>query len=436
MLLARRVALGIGVAGLLVAFITPGLGVGAANATTKPACTTDSADFPSDSCIVTAMTDDSLTMSFTTTPIYPYCQINGTSQCIYSFFGQFGLSVSGPGTVTDSGSCPDASQNASWTAASDYIGLANGSALACSITFTWDPATQFPLNVAINMTELNGGADTVMPEKDHSFGVTLPPPGPVAEFKATPSGSDPGEFAFTDQSYSLVPQVTITHEHWDSSDGDTGTGATWDHTFDKDGKYDVTLVVTDSNGETGEITHEVNVTTAGSGTSASITVKEALSPHSDQGRFDLYVDSKVVKAKAADGEKGVAHVKPGRYGVLQVATTVGLTHYGVSLDCTKNRHHDFTKSAYAAVVKVSGGDGEVCTFTDTRTKVDHCDVPLLAGQSIAAAKKALRAAHCTVGPIHKPAHSNPAKLVVGHTSPAAFAVTKAHHSVSIVAVVS
>ena len=432
---ARRSSLAVVVAMWISCVPVGWFGPSPVSAATAPACTADTTHFPSDSCSVTALTDHSMTESFTTVPKYPTCQNGAPDPGTFEMFGQFALSMAGPGAGADdvkiSGSCPDADANMTFTTPTDYVGDFNAEPQTCSITWTWNAATEFPLDSAINMTEEDGEAITDSPMADHTFGVTLPPPGPVADFTATPSNSDPGEFTFTDKSYSVISNVTIKHEAWSTSDGDSGTGKTWDHTFAAIGTYQVDLTVTDSNGKTASTSQHVKVTGVGGG-SASISVKEALSPVGDQGRFDLYVGTKLVKASAGDGDHGVAHVTPGRYLVVQRAMTVGLTHYGIRLSCTKNGRHDFTTASYGATVKVSAGDAEVCTFTDTRSTANHCDVPQLAGRSLPAAKRALRAADCAVGKIHRHKHAKPSSLVVRSTAPQAFAVTKARRPVSIV----
>jgi PKD domain len=447
---ARVLAVAAAAAALVLGLVAPATGathvrkLPVASAVAKPACDTDATDFPSDGCVVSAFTNSSVTITWTTVPHYPSCGV-ASPPCQSQFFGQFSLSVVGPSVVTTAGSCPGADANRTWSGSADYIGDFDAETLTCSITWTWDPTTTFPLNAAINMTELDGDAITDSPAADHTFGVTFPTPGPHAAFTDVADKDEPGDYTFTDTSFSLVPHVTIASEKWTSSDGGHGTGRVWDHTFDKDGTYDVTLVVTDSSGKTAgtgktdEVSHPVKVTTvgggSGSGSSASITVKEKLSPTADAGRFDLIVGKKTVKAKAGDGDHGVAHVKAGHYVVSQLAQTIGLTNYGVSLSCTKNGSKDFTKKVFGATVSVSDGDAAVCTFTDKRSGMTHCDVPNLTGKSLRSAKKALARAHCRLGGVTKPRHpKHGAKLLVGHSSPAAYAVVANGKRVSLVLV--
>jgi PKD domain len=425
---------------------------GAHAAAALPTCTPDTTDFHADSCAVTALTDHSVAMTWTTTPVNPFCSGGASDGCIFQFFATFGVSLAGGPIDKDdtvNGSCPDAASNQNFSfpnvntsgpgsvGGSDDMAVANADALTCGIVFTWDADTQFPLNTAINMTEGNGQGNLETPDEDHSFGAVFETPGPHADFAVEADRDDPGAFTFTDRSFSVVPHATITAEKWTSTDGGDGEHRIWTHTFDKDGTYDVTLKVTDSSDKIDEITKQVTVTTAGSsGSSASIEVREVLKPAADTGRFDLDVGAKTVKAKAGNNDHGVAHVKAGSHIVSQIATTVGLTHYGVALACTKNGKRYLTATASGVSVKVSGGDSVVCTFTDTRGAKEHCDVPQLAGTSLAAAKAMLKKAHCVAGKVSKPKHpTKGATLVVGRSSPAAYAVRAKNAKVGLTLVV-
>jgi PKD repeat protein len=78
-------------------------------------------------------------------------------------------------------------------------------------------------------------------------------PGPLAKFTVTPeirAGYPPFEPTF-DASASSSPNGAIVSYEWDFGDGETGTGVVVTHTYEEKGIYEVTLIVTDSTGETG-----------------------------------------------------------------------------------------------------------------------------------------------------------------------------------------
>ena len=77
------------------------------------------------------------------------------------------------------------------------------------------------------------------------------PAGPLARFTATPKFAYPPLETTLDASASSSPDGAIVSYDWDFGDGETGTGAVVTHTYEDKGLYEITLVVTDSNGKTG-----------------------------------------------------------------------------------------------------------------------------------------------------------------------------------------
>ncbi|WP_341953223.1 PKD domain-containing protein [Salinibacterium sp. TMP30] len=66
-----------------------------------------------------------------------------------------------------------------------------------------------------------------------------------------------------DGSTSSDPDGTISSYSWNFGDGQTGTGATTTHDYATAGNYTVVLTVTDNQGATGSVSHQVTVTAAG-----------------------------------------------------------------------------------------------------------------------------------------------------------------------------
>ncbi len=97
-------------------------------------------------------------------------------------------------------------------------------------------------------------------EVAHQVSVADAPP--LASFTvgtASPTATQPVSF---DASGSSDPDGTITGYSWDFGDGTTGSGAKPSHTYSHAGEYTVTLTVTDDEGETGEVAHQVSVADA------------------------------------------------------------------------------------------------------------------------------------------------------------------------------
>lgn len=79
----------------------------------------------------------------------------------------------------------------------------------------------------------------------------IQPVGPLARFTATPKFDYPPFEPTFDASASSSPDGAIVSYVWDFGDGSTGEGAVVTHLYENKGVYEVTLVVTDSNGSTG-----------------------------------------------------------------------------------------------------------------------------------------------------------------------------------------
>ena len=94
-----------------------------------------------------------------------------------------------------------------------------------------------------------------------------------------------------------------------------------------------------------------------------ITVIKKLVPASDPGRFDLKVDSTVVKAAAGDGGSGSTLVSPGAHLVSETAAAgTDLADYKAEISC-----NTATAKTYGpGWVHPQSGDEVTCTITNTR----------------------------------------------------------------------
>jgi hypothetical protein len=100
---------------------------------------------------------------------------------------------------------------------------------------------------------------------------------------------------------------------------------------------------------------------------AKITVKKQLVPKSDTGRFDLLVDTTVVKAAAGAGAAGSLLVAPGTHQIgEQAATGSNLADYTSSISCTVNGAPGPTGNGTSLPVSANPADQIICTITNQR----------------------------------------------------------------------
>jgi PKD repeat protein len=116
-------------------------------------------------------------------------------------------------------------------------------------------------NVSLTVTDNDGGTTTVTNPV-----TTLPNTPPVADFT---SSVDKRTVTFN-SSGSTDSDGTIASYSWDFGDGATSTSATPTHTYATVGTFDVTLTVTDDNGDPGSVTKQVT-TVANASPTASFT---------------------------------------------------------------------------------------------------------------------------------------------------------------------
>lgn len=384
-----------------------------------------------DACTVTSSTPTSLSIKYTLKFKYAECSPPGTiTGCVYQLFIQLSASGFNGSTFnpTLNAQCPggqtETNKPGTYVPYYDYP-LPAGTGITCTVAWGW-PTGEYASGFAVDATELDGTGITD-PNSIHSFGTSLPPPPPVASFTDKAVAGHPDEFQFTDTSTTLSGKPL--KEAWSASDESVGTGVTWEHTFVSSGTFTVTLTVTDVVNQSDTTSHDVAVPPP-VGSTARITVKEMLSPSADAGRFDLIVGGALVAGSAKTGQQGTAVALPGRYLVRQIAKTINLTYYGVSIACTKNGHRDVSATATAVSVAVAAGNLEVCTFVDTRTAARHCDVPNLLGETQAAATASLTANGCALGTVTKPPTGS-GTLVVKSSTPGAYAVLTAGTRVAI-----
>lgn len=127
-------------------------------------------------------------------------------------------------------------------------------ATATGVSPTHDYATAGEFTVTLTVTDNDSATGSVA----HTVTTTAPPVNlpPVAAFTSSSSGLS----AMLDGTGSSDPDGTIASYSWGFGDGQSATGATPSHPYATSGTYSVSLTVTDNQGATNTVTHDVTVT--------------------------------------------------------------------------------------------------------------------------------------------------------------------------------
>ncbi len=229
---------------------------------------------------------------------------------------------------------------------------------------------------------------------------------PVGAFGLAPGSVVPGTPVAFNATASSDPNAggAITSYTWNFGDGTTASGATATHAFSQVGAQTVTLTVTDSAGLIDSVSHTVTVT------GAPPTAAFSISPPSAQA-------GAVISFSAA------ASTDPGGT-INSYGWTLG---DGTTAHGSAASHIYSAAGVYTVTLSVTGSDGQTGQVSHTVTitaasssqppstppstggshnppSSPRCTVPRLVGKSLSQATKALHAAHCKLGTVHKPRH--------------------------------
>jgi len=353
-----------------------------------------------DSCSVSNETATSVTVTQTISPDHPLCPPDPS--CVFSY--HLTVVQTGYNNVADHAvAVGSASTNCAGNVIvgnGDFPSPPSGS-FTCTTVFSWS-ATEYPISWSVTLLEQNGAAGPVT-GGGHQATFSRPSPWPTASFTYAQT-STPGEFVFT--STSLQGSGPL-EERWYSPDDHSQSPApqrTWTHTFPVPGTYTINLEVSDAGPGSASATAEVVWDgTVPSGPSTTLTIRTALNPTSDKGRFQVALDGATVFPAAGNGDNKQLVVDPGPHVISELGVSgTNLFTYAVSMTCTSGPSTGTVKGT-VFVVQVTRGTHTDCTVTNKATKELHCVVPDVTGKKLKKAAKALRKAHCAVGSL-KPRH--------------------------------
>lgn len=151
-----------------------------------------------------------------------------------------GLTVSVDGTGSSDPDGSIASYDWNWG-----DGSPGGSGSTASHTY----ASAGTYTVKLTVTDNDGASDVV----SHDVNATLANEPPVASFTSTTDNLT----VSVDASGSNDPDGTVASYNWDWGDGSTGSGVTATHTYAAADTYTIQLTVTDNDGATDSVSHDV-----------------------------------------------------------------------------------------------------------------------------------------------------------------------------------
>jgi PKD repeat protein len=166
-------------------------------------------------------------------------------------------------TSTDEGAPCGARCTYSW----DF----GGGVTATGIFATHQFRVAGPHQVRLTVTDARGASDTRLAVVTVAA-APLPPP-PTADFTFSPANPAVSQTIFFNAAASRAGTgATIVSYDWDFGSGRTGSGVTTSKGYDSPGNYLVTLIVTDSAGQTATTSKSVQVGAPGTGPQARLTV--------------------------------------------------------------------------------------------------------------------------------------------------------------------
>lgn len=155
-----------------------------------------------------------------------------------------------------------------------------------------------------------------------------PPSGtrlPVARARVTPMFADATQAVQFDGSASSAPHGAVRTYEWDFGDGETGTGVSATHVYNRVGRYNATLRVTDERGVPEQTTVPVTVYPAPGRFVLDFWVRDSYRGSSaGYYRKESLIDGKVVWRDDVAGDDGWQHVSVDVTNAVQDRTSIDL----------------------------------------------------------------------------------------------------------------
>jgi PKD repeat protein len=210
--------------------------------------------------------------------------------------------------------------------------------------------------VTLTVTDNRGGTDTVT----HTVVATAPNQDPVAAF----SSSTTNLKVDVDGTASSDPDGTIANYAWDFGDSTpVTTGSTKSHTYAASGTYTISLTVTDNDGATNTVTHQVTVAPANQSPTAAFTTSTTNLKVTVNGSGSSDPDGTIASYAWTYGDGGTGT------GVSDSHTYAAAGDYLVTLVVTDNVGATSTLSKTVTVTAPPANQPPTARFTSTTSNL-------------------------------------------------------------------
>ena len=219
--------------------------------------------------------------------------------------------------------------------------------------------------VTLTVTDDDGAADSI----SHDVTVVDPPDPvnvvPVAVFESSAAGLS----VSFDGSGSSDSDGSVASYAWDFGDGAEGSGASVEHTFAEAGTYSVVLTVTDDDGATDSVSHDVTVTAPGAAIVVddfNRSVDDGLGSADTGGAWTVTGSASKF---SVDGSAGKLELTTAGSSTNAYLRSVSATDVDLSVDVALDKQ-PVSSSVYTSVLVRSSADGKTYYSVKLRWRDD------------------------------------------------------------------